>query len=151
MVMGLEVGFCVSQLDVGIILHAALSSCPEVRDGEETAHHKPYHSEPGGTFCSRLPATPVTWALFHVLAIHSVSDGARPTVIDGTDETAQASQRIQQITMACLLCAKLCGRHSGIVKDGQTLIMSSRCFSLQKTLRRFLKKKKKQLENRVTI
>ena len=61
MVMGLEFGFCISQLDVGIILHAALSSCPEVKGGEETAHHKPYHSELDGTFCSRVPATPVTY------------------------------------------------------------------------------------------
>ena len=39
-VMGREVGFCISQLDVSIILHASLSSCPEVGDGEETEHHK---------------------------------------------------------------------------------------------------------------
>ena len=46
--------------------------------------------------------------------------------------------------MACLLCANLCGRHSGIVKDSQTLIMSSRCFSLWKTVGRVLKKKKER-------
>ena len=82
MVMGLEVGFCISQLDVSFIIHTSLSSCPEVGDGRKVNTTKPHHTEIGGP--SAAGCHPHTECILgHVQCLgHPLGDGWSQANVD---------------------------------------------------------------------